>query len=235
MYPQSVGIKVTFGNFTYFSGGDINGIWQGAANNVETVAGPRVGSVDVFRANNMGAPTANNEAFVELLQPQVTVLNCGLQGSGNNPGQEVLDRLLGASDVFMFHYCSDEREYGDAIVVTQAEIHIVSEDGGGTFGVHDEDRYYQYIAGATPAPGPEPSPPPPPIEWVCAATMPPCNTCEPVSVSLFVDPLCQACSIPVCARTHLTLTLNLLQCCRDYLPGTSCDACVQVECVSKTI
>jgi hypothetical protein len=45
----------------------------------------------------------------------------------------VLDRLLGASDVYLFHYCNEQRDYGDALVVTQAEMHIVSEDGGETF------------------------------------------------------------------------------------------------------
>jgi hypothetical protein len=46
---------------------------------------------------------------------------------------QVLDRLLGASDVYLFHYCNEQRDYGDALVVTQAEMHIVSEDGGETF------------------------------------------------------------------------------------------------------
>jgi hypothetical protein len=40
---------VSYGPFRYFSGGDINGVYQQASNDVEAVVGPRVGSVDVSR------------------------------------------------------------------------------------------------------------------------------------------------------------------------------------------
>ena len=194
--PQdySIGLLVRYGNFSYFTGGDINGVYSGASNDVEAVVAAKVGGpVDVLRANGFGAATANSGPFVSALSPQLSLLNCGQVGAGNLPDQAGLDRLLASSDVFMFHYCNEERDYGDAIVVTMGELHIVSEDGGRTFALRDEDRYYTYTSGAAEPPEPPPPPPPPPGEWMCAGTTPPCNTCEPCCRDYLPGNACDIC------------------------------------------
>ena len=195
----SLALRIKYGKFTYTTGGDINGVYAaGGINDVEAVVAPRVGRVDVMRANNFGAATANTEAYLNNLLPQVALLNCGLPNAGSAPAQETLDRMLGVADVYLHHHCNTNVDYGAAEVIG-SEMRITSVDGGDTFlldGPHGKGWQYTSGAGGTP---PLPPPPPPPAPgWVCAASTPPCNTCEP--------------------------------CCRDYLPGNACDACVRAEC-----
>jgi hypothetical protein len=195
----SLALRVKYGEFSYITAGDVNGVYaNGGVNDVESVVGRLVGPVDVVRANNFGATTANTEAYLQALQPQVVLLNCGLPNAGNNPAQETLDRLLAAGDVYMHHHCSTERDYG-ASEVLGVELQITSDDGGRTFLLNGpQGKGWVYTSGAGGNP-PDPPPPPPPAPgWVCAASTPPCNTCEP--------------------------------CCRDYLPGDACSACVLIEC-----
>ena len=195
----SLALRIKFGKFTYITAGDINGVYEnGGINNVEAAVASRIGPVDVMRANNYGAATANTEAYLTALLPQVALLNCGLPSAGSTPAQQTLDRLLKVSDVYLHHHCNTNADYGAAEVLG-GELRITSSDGGATFLLHGpHGKGWEYTSGEGGTPPSPPPPPPPAPGWVCAASTPPCNTCE--------------------------------ACCRDYLPGDACDACVRIEC-----
>ncbi len=91
--PLSNAIRISYGNFSYFTGGDMPGdvslgkpYWE----DTETPAGPIIGEVDVTTLNHHGNRDAHNENFVKALQARVYVQQ---SWSSDHPGHEVLRRL----------------------------------------------------------------------------------------------------------------------------------------------
>jgi len=77
MNKLSSGIKITYGDFDYFNGGDITGRitfktpeWH----DVETPVGKVLGPIEVCEANHHAWVDAMNENFVASTQPQVFIL-----------------------------------------------------------------------------------------------------------------------------------------------------------------
>lgn len=74
---SSSGIRISYGDFDYFNGGDINGRISIKADNwkdIETPVGKVVGTVEVCEANHHAWIDAMNESFVASLQPQIFIL-----------------------------------------------------------------------------------------------------------------------------------------------------------------
>jgi len=74
---SSSGIRITYGNFDYFNGGDITGRitkntprWR----DIETPVGKVLGPIDVCEANHHAWVDAMNENFVESTQAQIFIL-----------------------------------------------------------------------------------------------------------------------------------------------------------------
>ena len=92
--PLSLAIKVSYGHFDYFTGGDMTGAsgpdfpeWF----DTETPIAQAVGEVDVFTMNHHGVRDANNSKFISALTPQIFVI----QGrTSDHPGQEVAHRMI---------------------------------------------------------------------------------------------------------------------------------------------
>lgn len=90
----SCGIKISFGKFDFYTGGDINGInFTGSSDfsSMEALAAPVIGPVDVATLNHHGNRDSQNEYFVRTLCPRVWI---GQSWSSNHPGEEVLRRLI---------------------------------------------------------------------------------------------------------------------------------------------
>ncbi len=104
--PLSVCLKISYGPFDYFAGGDISGLnaWGEADfNSVEAHLGPVVGPVDVATLNHHGNRDAMSAYFVRCLRPRVWVQQVW---SSDHPGHDVLRRITspelypGARDLF---------------------------------------------------------------------------------------------------------------------------------------
>ncbi|WAC12672.1 ComEC/Rec2 family competence protein [Dyadobacter pollutisoli] len=102
----SVAVRVSYGKFDYFSGGDLPGVlragmpsWQ----DMETPVAKAVGQVDVHILDHHGNRDSQNEFFLQTLQPRVMVIPVW---SSDHPGHDVLDRMYsqnvypGERDVF---------------------------------------------------------------------------------------------------------------------------------------
>ncbi len=102
----SSAIKISYGSFDYFNGGDITGVldenspvWR----DVETPVAKAVGPVEVNELNHHGYTDSENAFFVSTLAPQVHILQVW---SPSHPTMRVLRRLLstdlypGPRDIF---------------------------------------------------------------------------------------------------------------------------------------
>jgi beta-lactamase superfamily II metal-dependent hydrolase len=102
----SLAIRLRYGRFDYFTGGDMPGLlrpgypaWQ----DVETPVAQAVGPVDVAVLNHHGNRDSTNALLVRTLQPRVWIIPVW---SSDHPGHDVLDRMYstrlypGPRDVF---------------------------------------------------------------------------------------------------------------------------------------
>lgn len=104
--PLSTCIKLSYGSFDYFTGGDIKGInaFGGTdLNSIESHIAPVVGAVDVATLNHHGNRDSQNEYYVRTIRPRVWVQQ---NWSSDHPGEEVLRRITsrvlypGERDIF---------------------------------------------------------------------------------------------------------------------------------------
>lgn len=93
----STGIKISYGSFDYYTGGDIGGIdqhGQDNPNSMETKTAPVIGAVDVATLNHHGNRGSMNTFFVKCLRPSVWI---GQTWDASHPGGEVLRRITSRS------------------------------------------------------------------------------------------------------------------------------------------
>ncbi|MDN5199878.1 MBL fold metallo-hydrolase [Fulvivirgaceae bacterium BMA10] len=146
--PLSLALKISYGNFDYFTGGDMTGL-QGYGQpgwfDVETPVSKAVGKVEVTTLNHHGNRDATNENFVANLAPRVIVQQ---SWCSDHPGMEVFHRLTskdlytGPRDIFST-YIHDETKVTFGPWFTKAynsmKGHIVVRVEPGS------ERYYVYI------------------------------------------------------------------------------------------
>lgn len=109
-YPNenmcSIAFQLHYGDFDYFSGGDIQGVLQFGApawHDVETPIANVAGPVDVQLIDHHGYADSENGTLLASLRPRVLVIPAW---ASSHPGRDVLERLLsrqsytGERDVF---------------------------------------------------------------------------------------------------------------------------------------
>lgn len=102
----SIALRISYGAFDYFNGGDLTGIpWLGASSwhDLETPLAQVTGPVEVNVLNHHGNRSSENATFLNALRPRVHIIQVW---SSDHPGHDVLDRVLskkvypGPRDVF---------------------------------------------------------------------------------------------------------------------------------------
>jgi beta-lactamase superfamily II metal-dependent hydrolase len=91
---NSIGIKITYGNFDYFTGGDLLGNPSPGApdwHDIETPVAKVVGPVEVNVTNHHGHFDAQNTFFIKTLRPKVHIIQSWVV---NHPAPSTLSRLL---------------------------------------------------------------------------------------------------------------------------------------------
>ena len=92
--PLSNGIRIDYGPFNYFTGGDLAGVdvlGQNDLNAVESHIAPIIGPVEVAVLNHHGNRDSQNAFYVRTLRPQVWIQQ---SWTADHPGSEVLRRIL---------------------------------------------------------------------------------------------------------------------------------------------
>lgn len=144
----SCGIKISYGKFDFYTGGDIPGIAHtGEADffSMESHAAPVIGQVDVATLNHHGNRDSQNEYFVRTLQPRVWI---GQSWTVRHPGEEVVRRITsrfvypGERDLFTnFLHPANQTFLG-----SMAEEHYKSTSGHIVLRVQaNGDQYDIYI------------------------------------------------------------------------------------------
>jgi beta-lactamase superfamily II metal-dependent hydrolase len=141
----SLGVRVSYGKFDFYSGGDIPGARREGApvwNDMETPVAQAVGPVEVSVLNHHGNRDSQNAFFVSSLRPQVFVIPVW---SADHPGHDVLDRLYserlyaGPRDVFATNMLDANRlvigPLVDRLKSSQGHIVVRVDPAGDTFRV----------------------------------------------------------------------------------------------------
>ncbi len=90
----SIGIRVSYGVFDYYTGADISGIdkyGQVAVNSMESKVASVIGPVDVATLNHHGNRDSQNPYYISTIRPRVWVQQ---SWSSDHPGEDVLRRLI---------------------------------------------------------------------------------------------------------------------------------------------
>ncbi|MDO6516027.1 ComEC/Rec2 family competence protein [Zobellia uliginosa] len=104
--PLSTCLKISYGDFDYFTGGDISGIDAFGGTDItslESNIAPIVGPVEVATLNHHGNRDSQNSFYVRSLRPRVWIQQ---NWSSDHPGEEVLRRITsqklypGERDIF---------------------------------------------------------------------------------------------------------------------------------------
>lgn len=141
----SLAIRLSYGKFDYFTGGDMPGVRRDGApiwNDVETPVAQGAGPVEVSVLNHHGNRDSQNAFFLSALRPQVFVIPVW---SSDHPGHDVLDRMYstriypGPRDVFATNMLEANRlvigELLDRLKSSQGHIVVRVEPGGDSFRV----------------------------------------------------------------------------------------------------
>jgi hypothetical protein len=141
----SQGIRISFGKFDYYTGGDIPGRprpgypdWQ----DVETAVARAVGPVEAAVVNHHGNRDSTNAFLVSALKPRVWIIPVW---SADHPGHDVLDRMYstrlypGPRDVFATNMIEANKlvigPLLDRLASSQGHILIRVAPGGASYQV----------------------------------------------------------------------------------------------------
>jgi hypothetical protein len=123
-------IKISYGKFDYFTGGDIAGmnpLGESDPSSLEATVAPVIGAVDVATLNHHGNRDSQSPAYVRALRPRVWIQQVW---SSDHPGEEVLRRITsttlypGPRDIFTTDMLEANRlVIGDRIIQSYKNQH----------------------------------------------------------------------------------------------------------------
>ncbi|MGZ4464486.1 MAG: MBL fold metallo-hydrolase [Nocardioides sp.] len=156
----SIGVKFTYGAYNYATAGDSDGEYSQSANgytynDVESLLKTRMGKVETLRANHHGSAHSSSANYVNALDPQMTVISCGVNSYGH-PGNRTLDtyRAIAADIYLMNDPCDTTDTTGAAIDYSgtfnhSGTIHLVTTGtNGASYSVTYDAGTRTYVTGA---------------------------------------------------------------------------------------
>lgn len=117
----SIGLLVRYGDFEYFSAGDLTGGGSPGGRetkDMETFAGEIIGDIDVLHAGHHGSASSSSMDFLERIRPESVVISVGAENDYGHPAPEILQRFM---------------DIGADIVRTDLEGTITIETDGRTY------------------------------------------------------------------------------------------------------
>lgn len=150
--PLSTCLKISYGAFDYFTGGDISGmnaLGESETFSMEANVAPVIGPVDVATLNHHGNRDSQSPSYVRTVRPRVWIQS---SWSSDHPGEEVLRRITstllypGPRDIFTTDLLESNRQViGERIDKNYRNMHghIVVRvlDGGARYLVYVLDDF----------------------------------------------------------------------------------------------
>ncbi|ODS72836.1 MAG: hypothetical protein ABS46_20700 [Cytophagaceae bacterium SCN 52-12] len=133
--PLSIALKIEYGPFDYYTGGDITGQESWPDYDIETPLGKRIGEVDAMAVNHHGYKDATNQNFVNALTPQVAIQQTS---NTNHVNLGVVSRLKSVgADLYISNIAQIYAVSAIAREYKSLEGHVVIRvyEGGRTFDV----------------------------------------------------------------------------------------------------
>jgi len=93
----SLVLRLEYGQFSMWLGGDLTGGGNGTAD-VETSVAKACGDVDVFETDHHGSATSNNANLLRTIRPEVCISSNGVRNPFRHPHTDVLNRLNSRSE-----------------------------------------------------------------------------------------------------------------------------------------
>ena len=93
---SSIGVLIEYGDFKYFTAGDLSGGGSPGGfetKDIETHAGEIIGDIDILHAGHHGSASSSNAHFLEVTQPENTLISVGLHNDYHHPAVATLQRL----------------------------------------------------------------------------------------------------------------------------------------------
>lgn len=143
----SAGIRISYGMFDYYTGGDVHGInsyGESDFMSMEAIIGPVIGPVDVATLNHHGNRDSQNLYYVRNVRPKVWI---GQFSDASHLGEEVLRRITfesvypGERHLFVtFRHPANEqvvsrRHRKEIFTGVPGHIVVRVHEGGGTYEV----------------------------------------------------------------------------------------------------
>jgi beta-lactamase superfamily II metal-dependent hydrolase len=123
--PRSVGVRITFGRFTFLDLGDLPGA------NLAALACPNnlLGHADVYLVPHHGNKDTAIPAVIAAVSPRVAILNNGVTKGGDPAAFRTLREAAGLEGVWQLHRSKNDgaANYPDAFI---ANLEDGSRDGG---------------------------------------------------------------------------------------------------------
>lgn len=154
----STGVRVTFGGYAYATAGDSDGEYATSAhgytyNDVEATLISKMGTVETLRANHHGSSHSSANRYVTGLDPQMSVISCGVNSYGH-PANRVLDAFRGiAADIYLTNNPCDTDDATGAIDYSgtfnsSGTVHLATTGGGAGYSVDYDTGTRTYVTGA---------------------------------------------------------------------------------------
>jgi beta-lactamase superfamily II metal-dependent hydrolase len=123
--PRSIGVRITFGRFTFLDLGDLPGA------NLAALACPNnlLGHADVYLVPHHGNKDTAIPAVIAAVSPRVAILNNGVSKGGDPAAFRTLHEAAGLEGVWQLHRSKNDgaANYPDAFI---ANLEDGSRDGG---------------------------------------------------------------------------------------------------------
>lgn len=142
----SVAIKVTLGEFEFFTGGDLTGSSlrrnfggrKEGYHDLESFTAERVGDVELYRANHHGSRHSSNPCFLKVLNPEVAVLSTGENNYGH-PTEKTYDALMDMGKVLITGGADFKVRAHVARSIVGGDILVRVSADGAAFSVNGQD------------------------------------------------------------------------------------------------
>ena len=155
----SIGLKVTYGSYSYATAGDSDGQYTTSANgytynNVEGKLIAAMGTVSTVRANHHGSSHSSSDAYVDALKPKTSVISCGSNSFGH-PSNHTLNafRAVGADIYITNDPCDTVDDSGATIDYSgvlnhNGTIHLATQNAGADYTVQYDAGTKSYVSGS---------------------------------------------------------------------------------------